>query len=188
MLEDWFMWLSTSQRHSTRSVGRGSCFGRDLWASNSDSLVGQWQSYLSRLKNWEVSYVRGKIQLSNWVITDKLSSNSSGWMRRASHGGEWSSLRRREGLVSRTLKKVIHVWSADESLWVLWMRNRYIGGRSLIEIEGRNNDSPVWREILRDRELFSTCATCEAKWVMWWTSEKWVEWGTKFIKWSYKYG
>lgn len=59
------------------------------------------------------------------------------------------------------IQRVIRLWSSDESIWMHWIRLRYMKGDSLLEIQKEKGDSYIWRAILDIRCFIPPIASCD---------------------------
>lgn len=67
------------------------------------------------------------------------------------------------------MKRVWCLWTFEESIWTEWMRERYINGRSLNEIDRRSNiDSTLWAGIIDNRRKFNNILICDSNYVCHW--------------------
>lgn len=60
-------------------------------------------------------------------------------------------------VMSKIAMIILRIWSADHSIWGVWMRSRYNKGITLREINPSPNQSPMWFEILRSKDLIELC-------------------------------
>lgn len=54
------------------------------------------------------------------------------------------------------------IWSQETSLWINWVRDRYIKGKALEEIDSCQRDFPIWSDVLRGKELNRRFIVCRA--------------------------
>lgn len=51
-----------------------------------------------------------------------------------------------------TVKRIVRIWTSEQSIWGRLMRDMYVRGRALTYIQPVENQSTVWSDILRLRE------------------------------------
>lgn len=52
---------------------------------------------------------------------------------------------------SSMIQRIWRIWTMVSSLWVKWMKSRYVKGRGLNEIEAKPRDSLLWTLTLCNR-------------------------------------
>lgn len=67
-----------------------------------------------------------------------------------------------------TIKRTLSIWSSDQSLWVTWMREKYVKERALNQIGFTSSQSPIWSSILWTTHLTKRCATCGPNYSLIW--------------------
>lgn len=55
------------------------------------------------------------------------------------------------------IQRIWQIWMFKSSLWVIWMRCRYVKGRSLVEIKSRLGNSPLWTSSLQLKSMIEKC-------------------------------
>lgn len=67
------------------------------------------------------------------------------------------------------MKRAYRLWTCDASIWTKWMRERYIKGKGLYDINKRPNiDSTLWVGLLDDRGEFMNHMSCNPNYVFQW--------------------
>lgn len=78
--------------------------------------------------------------------------------------------------LAASMKRARKLWNYKSSIWAEWMRECYIMGNGLNDIEKRPSiDSALWAGLLDDRNKFNTYLICNPNYVF-----QWVGFGINF--------
>lgn len=72
-------------------------------------------------------------------------------------------------VIVNTIKRTIQIWTFDQSIWIEWIRMRYVKGRYVLGgIERSTLNPPLWNDILKNQSAINTYVDCKSYYTIEW--------------------